>query len=262
MIQSIQNAKHYVWGANCDAWHLLDSDKLSVIQEQMPKGCSEELHYHQFAQQVFYVLSGSATFEVDAKEYLIAKNESIHIPNKSLHRIMNRSEEDLTFLVVSEPKAHGDRIEIIEYNDDLKEPIKTLNYEWLEKYFRVEKGDERSLNNPKEEIIDKGGFIYYARINDQIVGTASLLRKTDDIFEVGKMGVTESAQGLGIGTLLLEHCLNIAEQKAIAQLILYSNTMLDSAIHMYRKYGFTETELEQGLYERANIKMEKVLIEE
>jgi ribosomal protein S18 acetylase RimI-like enzyme len=153
----------------------------------------------------------------------------------------------------------SDKIEIIDFSEELKEPIKTLNYEWLEKYFRVEKGDVISLSNPKEQILDKGGFIFYAKLNDEIVGTASLLKKTEHIFELGKMAVTDKAQGYGIGTLLMEHCLEITKQKQIKKLILYSNTKLASAIHLYRKYGFIETELEQGIYERANIKMEKQL---
>jgi len=150
-------------------------------------------------------------------------------------------------------------IEIIDFSDEICEPIKTLNYEWLEKYFQVEEGDVRSLSNPKTEIIDKGGFVFYAKLNHEIVGTASLLKKTDQIFELGKMAVTEKAQGFGIGTLLLEHCLKIAGQIGVQRLILYSNTKLKQAIHLYRKYGFVEVELELGLYERANIKMEKRL---
>jgi len=150
-------------------------------------------------------------------------------------------------------------IEIIEYSDEYSEPIKKLNYEWLEEYFRVEEGDIVSLSNPKKYIIEKGGFIYYSKLNDEIVGTASLLRKSETIYELGKMAVSAKAQGHGIGTILLEHCLNVAKQKQIPTLILYSNTILQSAIHLYRKYGFEEIELESGLYERANIKMEKLL---
>lgn len=149
--------------------------------------------------------------------------------------------------------------EIIDYTDEYKEAIKVLNYEWLEKYFRVEEGDAKSLNNPKGEIIDKGGFVFYAKLNNEIVGTASLLKVTDDIFELGKMAVTEKARGQHIGTLLLEHCLTIAVQKGIKKLILYSNTQLANAISLYRKYGFVEIPLQQGLYERANIKMEKII---
>lgn len=151
------------------------------------------------------------------------------------------------------------KIEIINFAEGLEEPIKTLNYEWLEKYFKIEESDIRSLSNPKEEIIDKGGFIFYAKLNDEIVGTCSLLQKNDTIFEIGKMAVSENAQGHRIGTLLLEHCLNFAKDHQIKTLILYSNTQLAPAIHLYRKYGFYEIEMEKGLYERANIKMEKRL---
>jgi ribosomal protein S18 acetylase RimI-like enzyme len=151
----------------------------------------------------------------------------------------------------------NENIEIVEFTDECSETIKTLNYEWLTKYFKVEDGDKLSLNNPKEHIIDKGGYIFYAKLNAQFIGTASLLKKTESVFELGKMAVTEDAQGLGIGTLLLEHCLKFAKQKHIRTLILYSNTQLKSAIHLYEKFGFCEIELEKGLYERANIKMEK-----
>ncbi|MBK7788539.1 MAG: GNAT family N-acetyltransferase [Saprospiraceae bacterium] len=155
--------------------------------------------------------------------------------------------------------TYKQNIEIIEFSEQLSEPIKTLNYEWLIKYFRVEDGDVVSLSNPQKYIIDNGGQIYYAKVNGTIVGTATLLKKSETIYELGKMAVSDKAQGQGIGTKLLEHCLNVAKQRQIRTLILYSNTILQSAIHLYRKYGFEEVELESGLYERANIKMEKNL---
>lgn len=91
------------------------------------------------------------------------------------------------------------------------------------------------------------------------MGTVSLLKKSDTIYELGKMAVTAKAQGQGNGTMLLEHCLAFAKDKQIATLVLYSNTILFSAIQLYMKYGFKEIELERGLYKRANIKMEKHL---
>ncbi|MCW3127571.1 MAG: Transcriptional regulator, MarR family [Bacteroidetes bacterium] len=150
-------------------------------------------------------------------------------------------------------------IQIIDFSEETKEAIKTLNVEWLEKYFHVEPGDVISLSDPVGEIIDKGGLIYYATYNDQIVGTVSLIKVEEGVYELAKMAVTESAQGLGIGTILMDHCMSVASRNEIKKLILYSNTKLGSAIHLYRKYGFIETELESGHYERANIKMEKLL---
>jgi len=152
------------------------------------------------------------------------------------------------------------KIEIIPYSDELKEHIKILNYEWLEEYFHVEEGDRISLSNPRESILDKGGFIFFAKRDGEIVGTVSLLRKNNRVFELGKMAVAKNAQGLGIGKQLLEYCLEFAKQRQIGILILYSNTILGPAIHLYKKYGFTEIELEPGVYERGNIKMEKKIL--
>ncbi|WP_338759792.1 GNAT family N-acetyltransferase [Bernardetia sp. ABR2-2B] len=155
---------------------------------------------------------------------------------------------------------YKETIEIINYDDNLSEWVKKLNIEWLEKYFRLEKGDVISLSNPKKEIIEKGGYIFFVKIrdknNEEIVATASLLKKTDTIFELGKMAVTSEEQGKGIGKFLLKHCLDFAKNNGISTIILYSNTVLQSAIHLYKKIGFEERPLEEGLYERANIKMQ------
>lgn len=150
-------------------------------------------------------------------------------------------------------------VEIIPFSPDLKEPIKTLNKEWLQKYFRVEEKDEIVLSNPQEEIIDKGGLIFYTKYNGEILGTVSLLKVDDTTFELSKMAVSDKAQGLGIGNKLLVHCLAVAEERNIKRLFLYSNTKLLPAIHLYEKFGFVEIPLEDGVYERADIKMEKLL---
>ncbi|UIR58011.1 GNAT family N-acetyltransferase [Sphingobacterium sp. SRCM116780] len=101
--------------------------------------------------------------------------------------------------------------------------------------------------------------MFYAKLGNDIVGTASLLKKSNQVFELGKMAVSNKAQGYGIGTLLLEHAIEVTKSKHIEKLILYSNKQLESAIRLDRKYGFEETELEDGRYERADIKMEKYL---
>ena len=150
-------------------------------------------------------------------------------------------------------------VEIIPFSADLKEPIKTLNIEWLKKYFKVEPKDELVLSNPQSEIIEKGGFIFYARSKNEIVGTISLLKIDNTTYELSKMAVTDSVQGLGVGKKMIEYCFDVAREKNIKRLFLYSKRSLLSAIHLYEKYGFVEIPLEEGVYERADIKMEKIM---
>lgn len=104
-------------------------------------------------------------------------------------------------------------VEIIPFSAESKEPIKTLNKEWLQKYFKVEEKDEIVLSNPQEEIIDKGGLIFYAKYKGEIIGTVSLIKIDHDTFELSKMAVSDKAQGLGVGNQLLIHCLAVAEKK-------------------------------------------------
>lgn len=56
MIKNQTNAEHYIWGAHCEGWHLVKTDDLSIIQERMPPGTAEKRHYHQHAQQFFFIL--------------------------------------------------------------------------------------------------------------------------------------------------------------------------------------------------------------
>lgn len=148
------------------------------------------------------------------------------------------------------------KFEIIPFSIELKDHIKILNFEWLEKYFKVEPKDQIVLSNPQAEIIDKGGFIYYAKYKEKIVGTFSLLKMDQSTYELSKMAVTTTAQGLGIGQKLISHCLAVAKEKQINKIILYSNRSLKTALHLYKTAGFVEIPLETGIYQRADIKMQ------
>ncbi|MFA6981254.1 MAG: cupin domain-containing protein [Ignavibacteriaceae bacterium] len=108
-IKSINNTEHYTWGDNCNGWHLLKTNRLSVIQEEMPSNTSEQYHFHINSQQLFYILSGAATFQIEGQVFVVNKNESIHIPKGIKHCIANKSKRILKFIVISEPKSHGDR---------------------------------------------------------------------------------------------------------------------------------------------------------
>jgi mannose-6-phosphate isomerase-like protein (cupin superfamily) len=109
---SKETARHYVWGGDCDGWPLLETDSLSVIQERIPPGGGEVLHYHEKVQQLFYVLGGEAMFESDGVTTMVPEGEGYHVRPGARHRIRNLGTEDLHFLVVSQPRSHGDRVNV------------------------------------------------------------------------------------------------------------------------------------------------------
>ena len=156
-------------------------------------------------------------------------------------------------------KNSNSKVEIIPFSIANKEAIKTLNLEWLQKYFKVEPKDELVLSNPVEEIINKGGKIYYALYDKEIIGTVSLIKMNVTTFELSKMAITEKVQGLGIGRQLIDFCIEEAKKLGIQKLILYSSRQLKPALHLYESFGFKEIPVESGIYERADIKMELLL---
>ncbi|MBT8324912.1 MAG: GNAT family N-acetyltransferase [Winogradskyella sp.] len=150
------------------------------------------------------------------------------------------------------------RIKIISYSSKYAKDFYDLNIEWLQTYFYVEDYDKEVLSNPSTYIIDKGGQIFFALIEDKVVGTVALMPTSEDaILELTKMAVLKDQRNKKIGQLLLQHCIEFARSQSLKALMLYSNTKLENAIYLYRKYGFKELQLEPGSpYERANIKMQ------
>jgi len=106
---SKETGEHYIWGDQCDGWHLLKSSELSVIQERVPPRTTEVRHFHHRAQQFFYILSGEAVMEVDGRLVTLAAGHGISIPSGIPHQMRNNSGEDIHFLLVSQPPSHGDR---------------------------------------------------------------------------------------------------------------------------------------------------------
>lgn len=112
MVISTENAEHYIWGGNCDGWHLLKRENVSVIQERVPPGGAEVMHYHNLARQFFYILEGEATMAFEDQEVTLRKGTGVEIEPKVKHQFRNHSNSDVHFLVISIPPTKGDRIDI------------------------------------------------------------------------------------------------------------------------------------------------------
>lgn len=151
-----------------------------------------------------------------------------------------------------------EKIHVISYNSKYANHFYNLNIEWLKTFFYVEPYDEEVLSNPETYIINKGGYIFFAMLDNEVVGTVALMPlPKQNAFELTKMAVLPEHRGHKIGQKLMQHCIDFAKQKQFNRLLLYSNTILKNAIYIYKKIGFIELELEQNSpYKRSNIKME------
>ena len=112
MTISVKNAEHYIWAEVCDGWHLLKRNDMSVIQERVPAGGAEVLHYHNIARQFFYVLEGEGTMAFEDHDLVLKKGQGLEIPPQVRHQFKNQSNADVHFLVISIPTTKGDRINV------------------------------------------------------------------------------------------------------------------------------------------------------
>ncbi|MFA5403380.1 MAG: bifunctional helix-turn-helix transcriptional regulator/GNAT family N-acetyltransferase [Ignavibacteria bacterium] len=133
-------------------------------------------------------------------------------------------------------------IEICEYSPAMKKYFKELNYEWLKEYFSVEISDEKTLSNPNEKIVKKGGVILFARIGNEIVGTCALIKHKNGIFELLKMAVTKKYRGRGIGKKLLKEIISRAQKSGATELYLRTSSKLEQANCLYQNEGFVKVE--------------------
>ena len=148
-------------------------------------------------------------------------------------------------------------VEVIGFDERFARNFADLNYEWIEKAYTVEDHDREILDHPDEQIIKKGGQIFFAMIDGEPAGTVALIEMGDDAFELAKMAVSPEHRGLGLSNQLMDACIEYSRKKGKRSIILESNTKQVAAIKLYRKYGFVETPLDpNSQFVRANIRME------
>ena len=169
------------------------------------------------------------------------KNYQQRVQEKVKHRIM-------------------DQVEIIRYNKKYKDNFKKLNYEWLEKYFTVEHEDEKFLNNPEKFITRKGGEIFFARYNNDIIGTCAAVKIDRYTYELSKMAVTKKAQGKQAGKKLALSVIGFAFSKKAKYVTLLTSKKLFAAINLYKQLGFEIDPIEEKSdYQREVFRMTLLL---
>ena len=142
------------------------------------------------------------------------------------------------------------------FKEEYKSDFETLNLQWIEEYFKIEEEDSRILKNPKSYVIDGGGQIFFAVRGGKAIGTAAMVLTKERIFELSKMAVDSSYQGLGIGRMLINECIDFAKCKSADEIFLITNDILLPALELYNSAGFElDEDYDDNRYERGNTKM-------
>lgn len=102
------------------------------------------------------------------------------------------------------------------------------------------------------DALASGEFSKLAYYSDICVGAVAcrLEKKEGGLLRVYIMtlGVLAPYRGLGLGTKLLTHVIDLCSKQNVSEIYLHVQTNNDDAIHFYKKFGFEITETIQNYY--------------
>lgn len=134
-----------------------------------------------------------------------------------------------------------------------------LNEMWITEHFALEEADHALARNPSK-IIDSGGYVFSLACGHQVAGVCALFKENAERYQLARMAVEPQHRGKGYGKALLNHAIAHSRSVGGKSVYLLSNTVLEPAIALYERFGFTPVSLGQHpIYARCNIVMELAL---
>lgn len=149
---------------------------------------------------------------------------------------------------------------IVDYRPEFAPFFRSVNLEWLTRYFAVEPGDAAVLSDPENEIVKKGGFVLFALYQDTVIGTCAMIKHGNGEWELVKMGVNEHYRRSGVGKKLIEAAIDRAKQSGATALVLFTHERLEAAVALYKRMGFRKAgkknDPETQRFERGGFRMQ------
>lgn len=136
----------------------------------------------------------------------------------------------------SEDRAN--EVRIVTFEDRFRGDFERLNLLWLEGFGLLESADLPYLRDPRGTILARGGEVYFALMDDRVVGACGVVPRGRDEFELVKLAVDPAARGAGIGRRLTETALEFARAAGASRITLCTNSRLTAALRLYERLGF------------------------
>lgn len=126
------------------------------------------------------------------------------------------------------------------YIQQIKELI--IEYtKWLGRNLSFQNLDDE-LKDPAKKYISPEGELLVAVEGEDVLGMIAYHKHSDTRCEMKRLYVKPSCRGMKLGEKLIEELIAHARQAGYKEMVLDTIVPLQSAIHLYKKLGFTECE--------------------
>lgn len=126
------------------------------------------------------------------------------------------------------------------YIQQIKELI--IEYaKWLGRNLSFQNLDDE-LKDPAKKYTSPEGELLVAVEGEDVLGMIAYHKHSDTRCEMKRLYVKPSCRGMKLGEKLIEELIAHARQAGYKEMVLDTIVPLQSAIHLYKKLGFTECE--------------------
>lgn len=143
-------------------------------------------------------------------------------------------------------------IEIFQYKPSDFDKTKIIQREFLSflfselnklPWFNLDVDNELQLAMSNlDSFAEPNGRLFLVETDGQLAGTISLRKIRENCGEIKRMYVRPQFRGKNIGALMIEEIIKVSKNNGYSDLYLDTAQFMSSAVSLYKKFGFQETE--------------------
>jgi DNA-binding MarR family transcriptional regulator len=157
-----------------------------------------------------------------------------------LDRIDHQIETNPVYKMVLEPETEA--VAVLDYKPELTQHFYEMAGPWLTEEMdgQLKERDGTSLEDPDPEHFMNGGFYFYARYKDKIVGFVSLKRLDEDAFEFTQPNIHPNYRKLEIERTMLERSISRCIENQARELFIQTYIRKTAAYELFYSMGFED----------------------
>lgn len=158
-----------------------------------------------------------------------------------LNRIDHQIETNPINKLITEPEA--DTVVVLDFKPGLSQHFHELAGPWLTEEVdgQLKEEDGISLEDPDPDHLMNGGFYFYARYREKIVGFVALKRLDDNAFEFTLPYIHPNYRKHKIETTMLERCISRCFENRASELFIQTYIRKTAAYGLFLSFGFEDS---------------------